>query len=140
VSKFQELLDSGEAQVAARTVQQPSDAFLEREKRFLQQEARLFELRKIRLAASAAAPGMRTYDVVRHNGSWRILYLGRHSAGFASQQAAISAAIEKAKHQIEMDRPARVRLNRTDGQIWPVDLATGNAAATSRRPSTSKDI
>lgn len=127
MSKFQKLLDASGADVAVRTAQQPSDAFLERQKLFLQQEARLSELRRIRLTAKAPAPGARTYDVVRHNGAWRVLYLGRHSAGFASQQDAISAAVEKARTQTARGRSVRVRLNRTDGQIWSVDLATGTA-------------
>src|SRR5215813_593313 len=90
VSKFQELLDFSEGQVATRAPQQPSDAVLERQKQFGQQEARMLELRKTRLAAAnvPAEPGQRTYDVVRHNGAWRILYLGRHSGAFADQQAA----------------------------------------------------
>ncbi len=127
VSKLQELLDASGADVALRTAQQPSDAFLERQKLFLEQETRLSELRRIRLAAKGSAPGARTYDVVRHNGAWRVLYLGRHSAGFASQQEAISAAVEKARAQTARGRAVRVRLNRTDGQIWPIDLATGTA-------------
>jgi hypothetical protein len=132
VSKFQELLDASGADVAARTAQQPSDAFLERQKQFIQQETRLAELRRIRLASKTPAPETRTYDVVRHNGAWRVLYLGRHSAGFAGQQDAISAAVEKARVQMERGRSVRVRLNRTDGQIWSVDLATGTA----KDPST----
>jgi hypothetical protein len=103
---------------------------LERQKTFLQKEARLSELRRKRLAAETSdtpVPETRTYDVVRHNGAWRVLYLGRYSAGFDSQQAAIASALEKAKSQIARGRAARVRLNRTDGQVWPVDLESGQA-------------
>jgi hypothetical protein len=127
VPKFQDLIDHSGTQVAERSEQRPSDAVLERQKAFLQKEARLSELRRIRLAADAAAPEVRTYDVVRHNGAWRVLYLGRYSAGFDSQPAAIAAAVEKAKSQMTRGRTVVVRLNRTDGQVWPVDLETGNA-------------
>jgi len=130
VPKFQDLIDRSAAQVAERVEQQPSEAVLERQKTFLQKEARLSELRQKRLAAETSdtpVPETRIYDVVRHNGAWRVLYLGRYSAGFDSQQGAIASAIEKAKSQITRGRPARVRLNRTDGQVWPVDLESGQA-------------
>jgi len=128
VPKLQDLLDRNETQVADRTAQQPSEDVLERQRRFQQKEARMQELRKSRLTAAVKPPEMRTYDVVRHNGAWRVLHLGRYSSGFLEQQAAIAAAIEKAKGQLARGRNARVRLNRTDGQVWLADLETGTVS------------
>ena len=125
VPKLQDLLDRNESQMAERVEQQPGDDVLERQRRFHQKETRLQELRQRRLTAMEKPPEMRTYDVVRHNGAWRVLHLGRHSSGYDDQQAAVAAAIEKAKGQIARGRTARVRLNRTDGQVWLADLKTG---------------
>jgi hypothetical protein len=135
VPKLQDLLDRNETQVAERSAQQPSEDVLERQRRFHQKETRLQELRQTRLSATEKPPEMRTYDVVRHNGAWRVLHLGRHSSGFLDQQAAIAAAIEKAKAQLARGRTARVRLNRTDGQIWPADLETGTVSPPPDRSS-----
>ncbi len=129
VPKLQDLLDRNETQVAERTAQQPSEDVLERQRRFHQKEARLQELRQSRLSSTAKPPEMRTYDVVRHNGAWRVLHLGRYSTGYRDQQAAIAAAVEKAKGQITRGRSARVRLNRTDGQVGLADLETGADSA-----------
>ncbi len=123
--KLQDLLDRNETQVAERTAQQPSEDVLERQRRFHQKEARLQELRQSRLSSTAKPPELRTYDVVRHNGAWRVLHLGRYSTGYRDQQAAIAAAVEMAKGQITRGRTARVLLNRTDGQVWLADLETG---------------
>jgi hypothetical protein len=128
VPKLQDLLDRNETQMAERVAQQPSEDVLERQRRFQQQEARLQELRRSRLSAEAKPPEMRSYDVIRHNGAWRVLYLGRYSTGYRDQQAAIAAAIEKAKAQMARGRTARVRLNRTDGQVWTADLETGTVS------------
>jgi hypothetical protein len=128
VPKLQELLDRNETQVAERTAQQPSEAVLERQKRFGEKAARLQELRQRRLAEGTSTPELRTFDVIRHNGAWRVLDLGRYSTGFASQQAAIAAAIEKAKGQMARGRPVRVRLKRTDGQVWLADLESGEVS------------
>ncbi len=94
------------------------------------------ELRQSRLSSTAKPPELRTYDVVRHNGAWRVLHLGRYSTGFLDQQAAVAAAIEKAKGQMARGRNARVRLNRTDGQVWLADLETGTASPPPDRSST----
>ena len=126
--KLQDLLDRNETQVAERAVQQPGEDVLERQRRFHQKEARLQELRQSRLSSTAKPPELRTYDVVRHNGAWRVLHLGRYSSGFNDQQAAIAAAVEKAKGQLARGRTARVLLNRTDGQVWPADLETGTVS------------
>ena len=126
--KLQDVLDRIETQVAERTAQQPGEDVLERQRRFHQKEARLKELRQSRLSATEKPPEVRTYDVIRHNGAWRVLYLGRHSNGYASQQDAISAAVEKAKAQMARGRTARVLLNRTDGQVWLADLETGTVS------------
>jgi hypothetical protein len=125
VPKLQDLLDRNETQVAERAVQQPGEDVLERQRRFHQKESRLQELRRSRLSSTAKPPELRTYDVVRHNGAWRVLHLGRYSAGFRDQQAAVAAAVEKAKGQLARGRSARVLLNRTDGQVWLADLETG---------------
>ena len=53
---------------------------------------------------------------------------GAIPADFGDQQAAIAAAVEKAKGQLARGRTARVLLNRTDGQVWPADLETGTAS------------
>jgi hypothetical protein len=136
VPKLQDLLDRNETQMAERTVQQPGEDVLERQRRFHQKEARLQELRQSRLSATAKAPEVRTYDVVRHNGAWRVLHLGRYSTGYHDQQTAIAAAVEKAKGQMARGRGARVRLNRTDGQVWLADLDTGTVSPPSHRSST----
>jgi hypothetical protein len=137
VPKLQDLLDRNEAQVAERAAQQPGEDVLERQRRFHQQEARLQELRQNRLSSTEKLPELRTYDVVRHNGAWRVLHLGRYSTGFSDQQAAIAAAIEKAKGQLARGRTARVLLNRTDGQVWPADLETGTVSPPPDRGSAS---
>lgn len=126
--KLQDLLDRNETQVAERTEQQPGEDVLERQRRFHQKETRLQELRQSRLSSTAKPPELRTYDVVRHNGAWRVLHLGRYSSGYNDQQAAIAAAVEKAKGQLARGRTARVRLNRTDGQVWLADLETGTVS------------
>lgn len=126
--KLQDLLDRNETQVAERAEQQPSEDVLERQRRFHQKEARMQELRQSRLTATAKPPELRTYEVVRHNGAWRVLHLGRYSSGFLDQQAAVAAAVEKAKGQMARGRSARVRLNRTDGQVWLADLETGTVS------------
>jgi hypothetical protein len=135
VPKLQEILDRIDSQVAERPVQQPGAEVLERQQRFHQQEARLQALRQSRLSAAAKPPELRTYDVVRHNGAWRVLHLGRYSSGYRDQQAALSAALERAKGQMARGRDARVRLNRTDGQVWLADLDTSAVAPPSRRES-----
>lgn len=135
--KLQDLLDRNETQVAERVAQQPGEDVLERQRRFHQKEARLKELRDSRLSSSEKLPELRTYDVVRHNGAWRVLHLGRYSTGYLEQQAAIAAAIEKAKGQIARGRTARVRLNRTDGQVWLADLETGTVSPPPERGSPS---
>lgn len=137
VPKLQDLLDRNETQVAERVAQQPGEDVLERQRRFHQKEARLKELRDSRLSSSEKPPELRTYDVVRHNGAWRVLHLGRYSTGYLEQQAAIAAAIEKAKGQIARGRTARVRLNRTDGQVWLADLETGTVSPPPERGSPS---
>ena len=43
------------------------------------------------------APPTLEYEVVRHRGHWRILHIGKHSAPYDSQEAAIAAAIDQAK-------------------------------------------
>jgi len=128
VPKLQDLLDRNETQVAERAAQQPGEDVLERQRRFHQKEARLQELRQNRLSSTEKLPELRTYDVVRHNGAWRVLHLGRYSTGYSDQQDAIAAAIEKAKGQLARGRTARVLLNRTDGQVWPADLETGTVS------------
>ena len=136
VPKLQDLLDRNEAQVAERVAQQPGEDVLERQRRFQQKESRLQELRQSRLSSTEKLPELRTYDVVRHNGAWRVLHLGRYSAGFRDQQAAIAAAVEKAKGQLARGRTARVLLNRTDGQVWLADLETGTVSPPPERGST----
>jgi hypothetical protein len=135
VPKLQDLLDRIETQVSERAGQQPGEDVLQRQRLFHQQEARLQALRESRLAATAKPPELRTYDVVRHNGAWRVLHLGRYSTGYRDQQAAISAAVERAKGQMARGRSARVRLNRTDGQVWLADLETGTVSPPAGRAS-----
>ncbi len=135
VPKLQDLLDRNESQIAERTAQQPGEDVLERQRRFHQKETLLQELRQRRLTAMEKPPEVRTYDVVRHNGAWRVLHLGRYSTGYNDQQAAVAAAIEKAKGQMARGRAARVRLNRTDGQVWLADLETGTVSPPAHRSS-----
>lgn len=131
--KLQDLLDRNETQVAERAAQQPGEDVMDRQRRFHQKEMRLQELRQTRLSATAKPPEVRTYDVIRHNGAWRVQYLGRYSTGYLNQQDAISAAVEKAKAQVARGRAARVRLNRTDGQVWLADLETGTVSPPATR-------
>ena len=133
VPKLQDLLDRNETQVAERAAQQPGEDVMDRQRRFHQKEMRLQELRQTRLSATAKPPEVRTYDVIRHNGAWRVQYLGRYSTGYLNQQDAISAAVEKAKAQVARGRAARVRLNRTDGQVWLADLETGTVSPPATR-------
>jgi len=137
VPKLQDLLDRNESQMAERVEQQPGEDVLERQRRFHQKETRLQELRQRRLTAMEKTPEVRTYDVVRHNGAWRVLHLGRYSTGYNDQQAAVAAAIEKAKGQMARGRTAKVRLNRTDGQVWLADLETGAVSPPAHRSSTT---
>jgi hypothetical protein len=127
MDKLRDLMRLRDDPLAQRPFQQPSDLSVERQRLFAQQEARLWELRKARLNArdGPASSTARTYDVVRHKGAWRILYLGKHSQACPSQQAAVAAAVEKARADAALGRAVRVRLVRVDGRVWLVDLATG---------------
>jgi Uncharacterized protein conserved in bacteria (DUF2188) len=68
-------------------------------------------------ASSDGLPAI-VYDVVRHRGSWRVLHVGRYSAPYASQHAAIDAATRAATQEMANGRNVTVRLNRTDGQVF----------------------
>ena len=85
--------------MAERVAQQPGEDVIERQRRFHQKEARLQELRQSRLSTTAKPPEMHMYNVVRHNGAWRVLHLGRYSTGFGDQQAAIAAAVERPRRR-----------------------------------------
>ena len=131
MDKLQTLLLAAARPAAPRPIQQPSEFSVERQKLFAEQEARLWQLRKARLDPNRDAESVastRNYDVVRHRGAWRVLHLGKHSSGHANQQAAIAAAIERAKADTALGRTVRVRLVRTDGRVWPISLTTGTAA------------
>lgn len=65
------------------------------------------------------------YDIVRHRGHWRVLHLGRHSAPYDNQEAAVAAALKAARPAYEAGRGVAVRLNRTDGKVLEIDPATG---------------
>ena len=69
------------------------------------------------VATSDGLPTM-IYDVVRHRGSWRVLHVGRYSAPYPSQQAAVDAATRAATQDLANGRSVMVRLNRTDGQVF----------------------
>ena len=62
------------------------------------------------------------YEVVRHRGHWRVLHIGKHSAPFDSQDAAIAAAVAQAKRSVAQGRLALVRVKRTDGDERLIDL------------------
>lgn len=62
------------------------------------------------------------YEVVRHRGHWRVLHIGKHSAPYDSQEAAIAAAVGRAKEWVTQGRLALVRLKRTDGEERLIDL------------------
>jgi hypothetical protein len=76
----------------------------------------------------SAQPALPTleYEVVRHRGHWRILHIGKHSAPYDSQDAAIAAAVQQAKQTIAQGRMALVRLKRTDGDERLIDLDPPN--------------
>jgi hypothetical protein len=59
---------------------------------------------------------MLEYEVVRHRGYWRVLYIGKHAAPCDSQDAAIAAAVAQAKESVAQGGLALVRLERTDGE------------------------
>jgi len=140
MDKLRDLMRLRDEPLAQRPFQQPSELSVERQKLFAQQEARLWELRKARLNASRDFPSTaRTYDVVRHKGAWRILYLGKHSQAYSGQQAAVASAVEKAKADKALGRAVRVRLVRVDGRVWPVDLATGAPVDPSGAVATDRD-
>lgn len=62
------------------------------------------------------------YEIVRHRGFWRTLHAGKFSPSYDNQEAAIAAAVSKAKQDVAEGRPALVRLKRTDGDERIVDL------------------
>ena len=66
------------------------------------------------------------YGVVRHRGHWRVLHIGKHSAPYDSQDAAIAAAVARAKESVAQGRMALVRLIRTDGEERLIDLILRN--------------
>ena len=66
------------------------------------------------------------YEVVRHRGHWRVLHIGKHSAPCDSQDAAIAAAVARAKQSVAEGRMALVRLIRTDGEERLIDLDPPN--------------
>src|SRR5262249_46569603 len=57
-------------------------------------------------------------DVVRHRGSWGVLYVGRYPPPYPNQQAAIDAATQAATQDMANGRTVAVRLSRTDGQVF----------------------
>lgn len=63
-----------------------------------------------------------TYDVVRHRGCWRVLFLGRHSPSHPNQESAVKEATRLAREKLAAGREAEVRINRTDGEIVNVPL------------------
>ena len=65
---------------------------------------------------------MLEYEVVRQRGHWRVLHVGKHSAPYDSQHAAIAAAVARAKQSVALGRTALVRLKRTDGEERLIDL------------------
>jgi hypothetical protein len=66
------------------------------------------------------------YEVVRHRGHWRVLHRGKHSAPYASQDAAVATAVAQAKQSVAQGRLALVRLKRTDGEERLIDLDPPN--------------
>ena len=75
----------------------------------------------IKDSAPASLP-MLEYEIVRHRGHWRVLHIGKHSAPYDSQDAAIAAAVTQAKESVAQGRMALVRLKRTDGDERLIDL------------------
>ena len=75
----------------------------------------------IKGSAPASLP-MLEYEIVRHRGHWRVLHIGKHSAPYDSQDAAIAAALDQAKQSVAQGRLALVRLKRTDGEERLIDL------------------
>jgi len=75
-------------------------------------------------AKDSALPSlpMLEYEVVRQRGHWRVLHVGKHSAPHDSQDAAITAAVARAKQSVALGRTALVRLKRTDGEERLIDL------------------
>ena len=78
-------------------------------------------------ARSAAPLPMLEFDIVRHRGHWRVLHIGKHSAPYESQDAAIAAAVTQAKQSVADGRQARVRLKRTDGEERLIALEPQNS-------------
>lgn len=63
-----------------------------------------------------------TYDVVRHRGHWRVLHIGKHSAAYPNQKAAIAQAMKLAMESKAAGRDVMVRLNRTDGRVFELSV------------------
>lgn len=59
-----------------------------------------------------------TYEIVRHRGHWKVLHVGKHSAPYPNQKAAIESAMKLAMEHQATGRSVAVRLNRTDGRIF----------------------
>lgn len=123
--KLQSVIDAAFASVSTEPVhrQQPSAAFLERERAFIERAHKIEALRRARIANPDTSLPVLLFEVVRHRGHWRVLHHHRHSTPFANQAAAISAARERAREKRDLGHPVEVYLRRTDGKVvvQPID-------------------
>ena len=123
--KLQNVIDAAFASVATEPVhrQQPSAAFLERERAFIERAHKIEALRRARMANPDTTLPALVFEVVRHRGHWRVLHRHRHSTPFANQAAAISAARERAREKRSLGHAVEVYLRRTDGKViaQPID-------------------
>ncbi|WP_162917378.1 hypothetical protein [Dongia deserti] len=105
---------------AERAAQQPTDAFLDRERAFADTAKKIEALRQKRVSNPGLRPLPETvFEVVRHRGSWRILHRSKYSAPFADQAAAIAAAKELGRSKRALGYPVKILLRRYDGEIVP---------------------
>ena len=117
MQKLQQMIDAAfPGKVAEREPQQPSEAFVQRQRSFAESAAKMKSLRQARMTSGEQAPSL-LFEVVRHRGAWRILRRNRHSSPFSDQSAAVAAAIKLAKEKRDAGYPVEVRLNRTDGEV-----------------------
>ena len=123
MAKFQDaIVSAGEAR-ADFNPQQPTSAFLERERRFEQRADKIKALKQARtsLERGGQLPALR-FEIVRHRGYWRTLHNKKHSKPYPDQAAAILDAKAMARKKRDLGHPVEVRLIRTDGKVVPQSL------------------
>jgi hypothetical protein len=116
-TSFQQHLDALLGQPAPRKCEQAQgEELIARERIFCEQASSTEEPGQRRMDSEEQRPTL-LYDVVWHRGRWRIRHLGKHSAPFSDQAAAIDAAWKLARKKQGQGHVVEVHLHRTDGEI-----------------------